>query len=155
MNTDLHAADESPKSFLAGVQERLASIGLSRKKALEYTGMIALLTVIYYCYYVRDAKACEPDLELTFSLMGMLMLKFLVFTGWPFALMAFFDSSWRSKDAGNVFLVSYIITDVIWYHKTGCGFCIFAASVRLIPYVLCAWIAHGLGALRYRWQSPS
>jgi hypothetical protein len=97
-----------------------------------------------------SANACSADTEITLSQLGVMMLKFFVFTGWPFAVLAFFDSTWRSKDAGNVFLASYITTNVFWYFKTGCGFCIFAAWFRIVPYILCAWLAHGLGALRHR-----
>jgi len=154
MNTDLRALGESPKTFLLGIYEKMASLPESRKKALEYVGLFAVLTAIYYCYFVRGAaaNACSPDTEITLTQLGVLMLKFFVFTGWPFAILAFFDSTWRSKDAGNVFLASYVTTNVLWYFKTGCGFCIFAAWFRIVPYILCAWLAHGLGALRYRSQ---
>ncbi|MGH7941073.1 MAG: hypothetical protein ACREFR_08395 [Limisphaerales bacterium] len=152
MDTNLQAADELAKTFVTVIHEKVASMGAFQKKVLKYPGMIGLLTVIYYCYHVRDAMACEPNVALTLSQLGALMLKFLLFTAWPFALMSFFDSSWRSNDAGNVFLISYVITGIIWYHKTGCGFCIFAASAHLIPYVFCAWTAHGLGSLRHHWR---
>lgn len=152
MNSDLYAAGEAPKTFLSGLYEKLASLPASRKKALEYMSLFAVLTSIYYCYFVRgaSANACPADTVITPPQLGVLMLKFFVFTGWPFAVLAFFDSTWRSRDAGNVFLASYITTNALWYFKTGCGFCIYAAWFRIVPYILCAWLAHGLGALRYR-----
>jgi hypothetical protein len=152
MNTDLPAVGEMPKSFSSRLFEKLASLPASRKKALEYVGLFVVLTAIYYCYFVRgaSANACGTDTEITLTQLGVLMLKFFVFTGWPFAVLAFFDSTWRSRDAGNVFLASYITTNVFWYFKTGCGFCIFAAWFRIVPYILCAWLAHGLGAVRHR-----
>ena len=145
MNTELHAAVEVPKPLLVRWK-------ISKKKALEYLGMFALLTVIYYCYFVRDARinAVSPIMEVTSGLAIVLMLKFFLFTGWPFLFMSFFDATWRSKDAGNVFLLSWIATNVLWYHQTGCAFCIFAASFKIFPYALCAWVAHGLGALYCR-----
>jgi hypothetical protein len=32
---------------------------------------------------------------------------------------------------------------------TGCGFCLLGASFRIIPFVACAMIAHGLGNWRH------
>jgi hypothetical protein len=145
--------DELSKPLFARLADKLQSFGLSPKRTLEHLTMFTVLTVIYYCYFVRDAKANTcPDIEITLTQLGVLMLKFLVFSGWPFAVMAAYDSGWRSKDAGNVFLVSYIVTSILWYHKTGCAFCIFAASFRIIPYVFCAWMAHSLGSIRHHWQ---
>jgi hypothetical protein len=145
MNTELHAVVEVPKPLLVRWK-------ISKKKALEFLGMFALLTVIYYCYFVRDARlnAISPIMEVTPGQFIVLMLKFFLFTAWPFLFMSYFDSTWRSKDAGNVFLLSWIVTNVLWYQQTGCAFCIFAASFKVVPYVLCAWIAHGLGALYCR-----
>ncbi len=147
MNTELHAAAETPKTILAWLK-----LSVSRKKALEYLGMFALLTVIYYCYFVRDAgiNDSSPVMDVTYSQVAVIMVRFFVLTSWPFTLMSFFDSTWRSKDAGNVFLFSWIATNLLWYHQTGCAFCIFAASFKVIPYALCAWVAHGLGMLYCR-----
>ena len=154
MNNDFYNGGEMSKTFPARVADKLASIGLPPKKAAEYLAMFVVLTVIYYCYFVRDAKAnsCPVDETITLSQLGLLTLKFLAFTGWPFALMAVCDAEWRSKDAGNVFLAAYLFTNVLWYHKTHCAFCIFAASFRIIPYVFCALVAHSLGALRHRFS---
>lgn len=152
MNTDSHANAETPKTFLSRLCEKMASLPVSRKKVLQYLGMFGVLTVIYYCYFVAGTKNSCPVVVITLPQLGVLFLKFLLFSGWPFAAMAFFDPTWRSRDAGNVFVASYVTVNVIWYYKTGCGFCIFAAWVEIIPCILCAWLAHGLGALRYRAQ---
>jgi hypothetical protein len=151
MNIDFDTSGEPLKT----VPERLSgmiSTFVTPRKALEYLALFAMLSVIYYCYFVQGAKAnaCPPDAELTLSEIGLSALKLFLFTGWPFALLAACDPAWRSKDAGNVFLAAYITTNVFWYHKTGCGFCIFAASFRIIPYVFCALVAHSLGAWRFR-----
>src|SRR5215469_16993465 len=115
MNTDLPVSGEIPKTFLARLKT-----SMTRKKALEYLGMFAVLTVIYYCYFVRDAKvnASSPIIEIAPGQIIPLMVRFLVLTGWPFTLMAFFDSTWRSKDAGNVFLYAWLATNLLWYYKT-------------------------------------
>lgn len=147
MNTESPAAGGPQKTFLARIK-----MSMPRKRALEYAGMFVLLTVIYYCYFVRDAavNASSPVVDVAPGQFIPLMVRFLVLTSWPFTLMAFFDSTWRIKDAGNVFLWSWIATNVLWYHRTGCAFCIFSAVFRIIPYLLCASVAHGFGVLYSR-----
>ena len=147
----------TPKTLMARLIAKTPSVLVSHKKALEYLGMFAVLTATYYCYFVRDAgvNASSPimgDTDTTGQLIQMvqLMLKFLIFTGWPFAFMSFYDSTWRCTDAGKMFLLSWIATNVLWYHQTGCAFCVFAAWFHVIPYVVCAWVAHGFGVLYCR-----
>jgi hypothetical protein len=154
MNNDYNHAEGIAKILPGQLAAKLAAIGVSPKKAVEYVAMFTVLTVIYYCYFVHDAKAnaCPADETITLSQLGILTLKFIALAGWPFALMAALDAGWRSKDAGNVFLAAYLATNVLWYHKTHCAFCIFAASFRIIPYVFCALVAHSLGALRHRFS---
>jgi hypothetical protein len=148
MNSDFHHDDSLPRSLA----DRLASIGVSPKKAVEYLALFVVLTGIYYFYFVRDARenACPTDDPVSFAQLGVLILIFLFFTSWPFALVAFWDSEWTSKDAGHLFLAAYIGTNILWYHKTHCAFCIFAASFRIVPYCFCALVAHGLGTWRHR-----
>ena len=151
MNTD-SPAGRGLKTLPARLAEKIEFIGVPRKKALEYLALFVVLGAIYYCDLTRDWKhslSC-PDQVIMFSELPMIMLKFLAFTAWPFALVAGLDPTWRSKDAGNVFLAAYMAANVLWFHKTGCGFCICAASFRIIPFVFCAMIAHGLGAWRHR-----
>ena len=152
MNTNLSAVGVTQKTHLAQLIAKVPSALVSHKKALEYLGMFAVLTATYYCYFVRDAgpNASSPIMEDTTGERIQVMLKFFLFTGWPFLFMSFYDSTWRSKDAGNMFLLSWIATNVLWYHKTGCAFCVFTASFRIIPYAFCAWVAHGVGVLYCR-----
>ena len=152
MNSDLPDAGEALKSVLERIGEKMAAIGLSPKKVLEYFTMFTVLTVVYYGYFVYAAKmnTCAPVVVITLSYISVHTLKIFLFTGWPFALMAGYDPLWRNKDAGNIFLVAYIAANVLWYHRTGCGFCMLSAPFRAVPYVFCAWVGHSLGALRYR-----
>lgn len=153
MNTDFPAGREPLKAFPARVAEKIESLGVSPKKALEYVALFVVLGTIYYCDLTRGYKegTCSTeDRVIYFFDLPLIFLKHFLYTAWPFALMAFFDRTWRSQDAGNVFLAAYIGANVVWYHHTGCGFCILAASFRTIPFVFCALIAHGLGAWRHR-----
>lgn len=153
MNTEFRAHDGLFRPLFSRLADKLVSCGLSPKRTLEHIAMFTVLTVIYYCYFVRDAKpnTC-PNIEITLTQLGVLMLKFLAFTSWPFALMAALDSGWRNKDGGNVFLAAYIFTNILWYHRTHCAFCIFASAMRVVPYAICACIAHAVGSLRYGWH---
>jgi hypothetical protein len=152
MKIDLPAGGELPKTLPARLAEKMESIGVSPMKALEYLALFVVLGTIYYCDLTRDWKQsiCTPDQVITFSELPVIMFKFLVFTAWPFAIVAALDPTWRSRDAGNVFPAAYIGANALWFHHTGCGFCVFAASFRIIPFVFCALIAHSLGAWRHR-----
>ena len=151
MNTDFSVDGELTKTLPARLAEKMESIGVSPKKALEYLALFAVLAIIYYCDLMRGWKQslCSPDQVILFSELPVILLKHFVFTAWPFALVAGLDPTWRSKDAGNVFLAAYVVANVFWFRKTGCGFCVFAAAFRVIPFVFCAMIAHGLGTWRH------
>lgn len=151
-STEFQRHEAGQSSFLARLADKCVSIGVSPKKAAEYLGGFLMLTAIYYFYFVRDARenVCPPDETITFAQLGVLMLKFFICTSWPFVLVAFLDSEWSGKDAGNLFLAAYLFTNFLWYLKTGCAPCIFAASFRIIPYVFCAMMAHALGTARHR-----
>jgi len=114
--------------------------------------MFTGLTVLYYFYFVYDAKTTggATTTIITLPLIASFTLKTFAFTAWPFALLAALDPDWRNQDAANVLLAAYITANVIWYHRTGCAFCLLPASFKVIPYVFCAWVAHSLGALRFR-----
>jgi hypothetical protein len=154
MNSGLPAERKTFKFIPERLAEELESRGVSPNKAFEYLVLFVALTAIYYFYFMRDWKPyiCNPETLHPFDL-PLLMLKFLIFTAWPFALVAAFDSNWSSKDAGNIFLAAYAAGCLLFLHKTGCGFCAFGMAVRAIPYVFCAWVAHGLGALRHRFRA--
>jgi hypothetical protein len=144
---------ESQTGASPRLADRLASIGVSPKKAVEYLAMFLVLGTIYYCDLTRGYKASACNTEpviIQFSDLPLIFLKYFLYTAWPFALVALIDSNWTSKDAGNVFLAAYIGANMVWFHHTGCGFCIFAASFRTIPFLLGAMIAHRLGAWRHR-----
>jgi hypothetical protein len=152
MNTDFHAASAPLKTSPGQPDGEPSYIYVSPRKVGQYLGMFAVMTAVYYWYFVRGAKAdaCNPVVEITSSTIAGTTLGIFIFASWPFALMAAFDRNWRSRDAGNVFLAAYLATNLLWYHNTGCGFCIYAAAFKLVPYTFCAWMAHELGTLRYR-----
>jgi|GEM_PF-6817646 hypothetical protein len=152
MNTNFHADGELPKTFPARLAGKIESFGVSPKKALEYLAMFVVLGIIYYCDLTRgyQQNACAPERDIYFSDLPLIFLKCFPYTAWPFAIVAAFDPTWRSKDAGNVFLAAYVGANVMWFHHTGCGFCILAASFRTIPLAFGALIAHRLGTWYHR-----
>jgi hypothetical protein len=149
MNNDSSADGEMPKTLPARLAEKM---GVSPKKAWEYLALFVVLGTIYYCdlTWARNNSLSCPDQVILFSELPLIFIKYFLYTAWPFALVAAFDPAWRSKDAGNVFLAAYVAANALWFHHTGCGFCVFAAAFRVIPFVFCAMIAHSLGAWRHR-----
>ena len=152
MNTHFPTDGDLPKTLPARVAAKIESAGVSPKKAFEYLVLFVVLGTMYYCDLTRarNNSLRDPDQVIYFSQLPLIFLKYFLYTAWPFGLVAAFDATWRSKDAGNVFLAAYIAANVVWYHHTGCGFCVLGASFRIIPFVFCAMIAHGLGNWRHR-----
>ena len=69
MNTDVPAGGELPNTFPARLVEKMESIGVSPKKALEYLAMFVVLGVVYYSYLIHSWKqdASSPDQIITLS----------------------------------------------------------------------------------------
>lgn len=153
MNNEFPAGREMLKALPEWLAEKLESIGVSPKKAWEYAGMFLVLCPIYYFYLLRGYQQarCSPEVHITLTQLALAMIKFTLFSAWPFVVVAAYDGSWRSKDAGNVFLAAYAAALVLWMHKIGCGFCAFGAAAQAIPYIFCAWVAHGVGVWGRRW----
>lgn len=152
MNTDSPAGRDRLKTLPARLAEKIETLGVSPKKALEYLAMFLVLGTIYYHDLNRGYQQgiCNPERDIYVSDLPLIFLKYFLYTAWPFAIAAAFDPTWRSQDAGNVFLAAYIGANAVWFHHTGCGFCILAASFRTIPLAFGALIAHRLGAWRHR-----
>ena len=148
MNTDFSAGGEMRKSLPMRFVEKIESLGVPRRKALEYAALIVALGALYYWDLMRDYKqaACTPVRIITPYTLFVIYLNCFLYTAWPFAIVAGFDGAWRSKDAGNVFLAGYIAANVLWYRHTECGFCIITGAFRIIPLVIGALTAHGIGA---------
>ena len=153
MNTNFPAGRELPQKLPARLVAKIESLGVSPKKAMAYLAMFVVLGTIYYCDLMRgyQQSACNTTERVVyFSDLPLIFLKYFLYTAWPFAIVAALDPTWRSKDAGNVFLAAYIGANVVWFHHTGCGFCILAASCRILPLAFGALIAHKLGCWRHR-----
>src|SRR3977135_1575931 len=133
MNPDFSADSEIPKAFPARLASKNESLGGYPKKALGDVALFVVLGIIYYCDLTRarNSSLRDPDQVIYFSDLPLIFLKYFLYTAWPFALVAAFDATWRSKDAGNVFLAAYIAANVVWYKHTGCAFCVLGASFRI------------------------
>ena len=139
--------------FPARLADKIASLGVSPKKALEYLALFVGLGTLYYWDLTRGYQqgTCSTTERVIYvSDLPLIFLRYFLYTAWPFAIVAACDSTWTAKDAGNVFLAAYVAANVVWYRHTGCGFCILSASFRTIPLVFGALIAHRLGAWRHR-----
>ncbi len=128
--------------------ERLQSLEALRRKVLESVVLFLVLATIYSVYLkaLWSIPACRYiDLDFAYLLV---LLKFLALTGWPFALVAFLDNTWSSKDAGRVFLAAFITTNAFWMHHYHHSFCPFSFAFEIFPYVFSAVVGHALGAWR-------
>ena len=148
MNIKSHFDFETATGLRGRITERIQSIEPLRRKALESLGLLMILGIIYSVYLreLWSVPVCR-DVALDFSYL-LVLLKFLVLTGWPFALMAFLDETWSSKDAGRVFLAAFITTNAFWMHKYHHRFCPFSFAFEIFPYVFSASVAHAIGAWR-------
>ena len=114
---------------------------------------LALVLVIIYSVYLKalwSIPVCR-DVVLDFSYL-LVLLKFLALTGWPFALLAFLDDTWTSKDAGRVFFVAFVSTNWFWMHHYHHAFCPYAFAFEIFPYVFSAVVGHAIGAWAQRPQ---
>src|SRR5882672_5502681 len=119
MNTDFPANGEPPRTLPVRLTKKLESIGVSPKRALEYFALFVVLGTIYYCDLTRgyqQGTCSTTERVINFSDLPLIFLKHFIYTAWPFGLVAFFDPTWRTKDAGNAFLAAYIGANVVWFH---------------------------------------
>ena len=117
-----------------------ADYGLTPRKILEYAGLFCLLAVIYTIYLYGILK--EPD-ELDLARVG----RFCVISAVPFGVLAFFDASWRSRDAAPVALGAWVAVFLGFSEKYGGG-CPPTAAFLFTPLVFSALVAHVMGAFR-------
>jgi hypothetical protein len=110
--------------------------------------LFVILGTIYSFYLQKlwSVPACA-DVVIDVSY-GLVLLKFIVLTGWPFALLPFLDETWTSKDAGRVFLVAFVTTNVFWMHKYHHNFCPFSFAFEVFPYVFSAIVGNATGTFR-------
>ena len=130
--------------------EKFGAMGEFQKRALEYLAVFIALSLCY-SYYLKDTldrtscPASPVEIHLDLALL-VPIIKFLLFTGWPCALIAVLDSSWRSKDSGRVVLATYAATNVFWIHKYGGIYCPYCVLYWLLAYLSSASFGHGVGA---------
>ncbi len=145
MNIMIQSAFQTTLAQRALIAQRLWCIEAFPRKAMESAALFVVMGMIYSVYLkaLWSIPACT-EVELNLSLVPIL-LKFLVFTGWPFALMAWLDETWTSKDAGRVFLVVFSTANLFWMHRYHHAFCPFSFATEMFPYVFGASVAHTIG----------
>lgn len=147
----IQSSIETLRTLRARIGEKIESVSEVRRKLCEYLILFITLAIIYSCY-LKPSSAGAACTEVAVNLALVLdMAKFICLTGWPFALIAYLDPTWRNKDAANVFLVAYIATNAFWIHKSGCPVCTLSLPFKLFPYVLSALIGHRIGS----WRQPA
>ncbi|HEV3511306.1 MAG TPA: hypothetical protein VGS05_06355 [Candidatus Sulfotelmatobacter sp.] len=127
---------------------RLFDFLQSRDRKLVESSVLSLVLFVIYFSYLRsilDAPSNSGPLILT----GAVVLKFLLFTGWPFAALSFYDRDWSSRDAGRVALLAFGLSIGLCLHSHGLHFCAFAAASLFFPLLVTAAVSHGIASLRH------
>lgn len=128
---------------------RGAELGITWRKVSQYLSLFCFLLVIYWLcisHYVRFIGAEPPNGygpgDLMKSLVGTCLSAF------PFGVLAYRDKTWRSSDAAGVVVgagMAVYIGLSFQYDKL----CLYFVAVllALVPFILCAQLAHTIGAL--------
>jgi hypothetical protein len=148
MNAKIQSAFETATDLRARIADRLQSMDPLPRKTFESLALFVILGTIYSVYLqaLWSIPICR-NVSLDFAYV-LVLLKFLVLTGWPFALMALLDETWASNDAGRVFLATFITTNAFWMHKYSHTFCPFSFAFEIFPYIFSAMVAHAIGSRR-------
>jgi hypothetical protein len=155
MNMKNQFAFETAKGLRARMVERIQNLEPFKRIALESVGLLLILGTVY-SFYLRALWSVPTCREVVINLgYSLVLLKFLAFTGWPFALVAFLDETWSSQNAGRVFLTAFITTNTFWMHKYHHQFCPFSFAFEIFPYVFSAAVGHAIGAWRQTRRSPA
>ena len=115
--------------------------GLTQRKVLEYVGLFCILAVIYTMYLKGILDGPE---ELDLGRVG----RFCLISAVPFGVLAFFDASWRSRDAAPIALGAWAVVFESVSMKYGGG-CPPSAAFFFTPLVFSALVAHRMGAFRH------
>jgi hypothetical protein len=137
----------------ARLLERLDGLREHPEKVVQFALMFLALVAIDAVYlkdFIDAARKGGPDAD---AILGMgALVRFVVFAGWPFALMAAMAKTWTRKDAGRVALAAYAVSASVWLHRYGLHACVVGLAGLFFPLLLSACIAHGIGrsSLRLR-----
>ncbi len=154
MNLRIQPAFGAAIGLRARIAERIQNIEPLQRKVLESLGLLLILGIIYSVYLQElwSIPVCR-EVALDFAYL-MVLLKFLVLTGWPFVLLACLDDTWSSKDAGRVFLAAFLATNAYWMHKYHHSFCPYSFAFEIFPYVFSASVGHAIGARTQSFRRP-
>jgi hypothetical protein len=144
MNLKIQSAFETATRLRVRMAGRIQGIEPLRRKILESLCMLLILGTIYSAY-LRPFWSAPVCIVVNFNFASLLvLLKFSAVAGWPFALMAFLDETWSSKDAGRVFLAAFPATNALWMHKYHRFFVHCGLPLKSSPLYSAQW-----------WDTPS
>lgn len=146
MNINIQSAFGAAIGLRARIVGRLQNVDPLRRKLLQSAAMLVVLGTIYSVYLQALWSIPECRVIVLNLAYLLVLLKFVALTGWPFALMAFLDETWSSKDAGLVFLAAFISTNTFWMHKYHHAFCPYAFAFEIFPYVFSATVGQAIGS---------
>lgn len=149
MNIESQSGKVTPSAFQVSMAEKIGAVGEFQKKAFEYLILFLVLSIVYSIYLSSslDRTSCPNQPSIVYFDLSLLLpvLKFLLITGWPCAVLAAVDATWRGKDSAYVSLFTYATDNVFWIHHYGGGYCIYCVIFGLVAYTFSAGIGHGMG----------
>jgi hypothetical protein len=118
----------------------------SWQQPLQHLGLFVVLCLIYSSYLrdLLDSRDAAP-VPLTFGM----ILKFLLCTGWPFAVIAYIDDRWRALDCARAMSAAFVVCIVIWFYKYGVT-CSRAPPIFFTLFFVSAALSHRIGT----WHHP-
>jgi hypothetical protein len=148
-NTPSQSGNDALNPLRASLAEKFESLGEFQKKAFEHPLLFLALAVVYSFYLKSSLCPTGPRAVIIDLNLLLPVLKFLLITGWPCAVLASLDTTWEGKHSAFVSLSAYTVANAFWLHKYGVGFCPYSYIFGLVGYTFSAGIGHGIGwALR-------
>jgi len=134
-------------SFLReAVAERLTSLGIDRRKISQYLGLffvVLIFALICISMYLKAVSGPSDDAHIR-AVCGRIFRLSLI-AAIPFAMLAYFDSNWRSSDAAPVLLAAWIAAYAAFCTK--CAMCVLGVGIPFVIFTFCALLAHVAGIL--------
>lgn len=128
------------------VSQLLKSLGIDRRKVFQYLGLffvVLIFAVICISIYVKSVTGPTDDAQIR-AVLGK-VFKLSLIGAIPFAMLASFDTNWRSGDAAPVLVAAW--TAVYAAFSTQRQMCALGVGLPFIIFIFCALLGHMVGTL--------
>ena len=118
---------------------------IGQRKVFQYLGLFSVLVLIYAMALSRYIKFLMTDPAI--NSLGDLMRPLVagcILSAVPFALLAYSDENWRSRDAAPACAAAWAIVAAAFLHKYHTD-CAPLVAAPFLPFIASAILAHGAG----------